>query len=627
MGITQFGTVLKYYSIIYPDELKKRIFSLINFTDVYNKIIIIDGNSVLFRLGSIIVLDEIKRNPTITLLETYCEVLNKFYAFISILKSQKNFVIVVVDKNKLDENQSKEIIMKCLIKESVGIKDNIESELENITLENKDEQKNLDDIKAKIKLLPKNSLKGLYYDENGVDRVFNAKSSTNVKRTMARQDLASKKGIAFCVKKELLTLLETTIQLVDVPLYYGYVEADPVIANLGKKLSSGELFEDFGISDSLKEHSSENVYIITEDTDLMIYDIGTSKILRKSSVYGRLKESSKYELLDISLFWKEFGMLSEGNINTDLLYRISVFLGCDYFDGVPKVGPKTLFKYFASNYSEFDIYVKLLHTNSSEAILKIFETLIKKYVKNKNISSEDKQLLFKNFKDNFDTPERKKKFSVLDTNYINSELNKDKELKKQYLKDAKDIITSICIHLTEQLESFNKTIKIEKSDKKELPKDEFIKSFTKSISNKFMTTPTKTKLYLKDKTYSKKIIPLSYIETDKFAKEILGGLFNDYTTALVTLTQFYNLENVTFNYNALTRHKYLLEEICDNCDKILEKCEKNPKTHMNIDLISSIKNGEETEKSLKEKMEKFIDENEYYEESDDEADECEDDEN
>ena len=152
--------------------------------------------------------------------------------------------------------------------------------------------------------------------------VLQAKTETRQQRIDARgeREEATKKE-QFHVTRSLVDIIEMLCRKLNIPSFRPLVEADWLLASLAKT-----------------ESELNPTYIITEDTDLLVYDIGKAKVLRRFSLTGMPKHHGlTYQAVDQGRIWNEVGLTS----NAHRAY-LAAILGCDYYDGVSKLGPKSV---------------------------------------------------------------------------------------------------------------------------------------------------------------------------------------------------------------------------------------------------------------------------------------------
>jgi 5'-3' exonuclease len=157
--------------------------------------------------------------------------------------------------------------------------------------------------------------------------ILEAKTETRLaRRTKSKEQETVTGEVQFKVTDELVDLIDTVCKLQSVETHFPLVEADWRMAYLAKSLSS-----------------DAPVYILTDDTDLLLYDIGKAKVIRaysmsrKERLYG-----CHYEVVDPAIAWKALGMEE-----MDRRAHLGAILGCDYFPGVPKIGPKSVIHLFS----------------------------------------------------------------------------------------------------------------------------------------------------------------------------------------------------------------------------------------------------------------------------------------
>lgn len=174
--------------------------------------------------------------------------------------------------------------------------------------------------------------------------ILQAKTETKIERRAKRVDREQTTGeIQFKVTDGLVSIVDSVCQFKSVEAHFPLVEADWRIACIAKKLSA-----------------SHPTYILTEDTDLLLYDIGSAKVLRTFSLEEKVKAEAEeqkkkpdgqrkswhlkpfvYEMVDPRVAWEAIGMESV----TRRAYMGAV-LGCDYFRGVTRIGPKSVIHLF-----------------------------------------------------------------------------------------------------------------------------------------------------------------------------------------------------------------------------------------------------------------------------------------
>lgn len=152
--------------------------------------------------------------------------------------------------------------------------------------------------------------------------VLQAKTETRQKRIEDRdQRKSSTHKEQFHVTGGLVNIIELGCDLLGIPALRPLVEADWLLASLAKVES---------------EHAP--TYIVTEDTDLLVYDIGKAKVLRRFSLTGGLKhKGQEYQMVDQRRLWQEMHLTDQ----RQKAYLASM-LGCDYYDGVNRLGPKSV---------------------------------------------------------------------------------------------------------------------------------------------------------------------------------------------------------------------------------------------------------------------------------------------
>lgn len=156
--------------------------------------------------------------------------------------------------------------------------------------------------------------------------IMQAKNETRGARRDARnaRKVATKQE-QFFVSNGLADAVELVCTILGIATFRPMVEADWLMASLAKIES--------------KYHPT---YIITEDTDLLLYDIGSAKVLRHYTINGQPKLSgSEYQCIDQALIWRTLRL-------TDPRKRayLAAILGCDYYDGVRMIGPKSVMHVF-----------------------------------------------------------------------------------------------------------------------------------------------------------------------------------------------------------------------------------------------------------------------------------------
>jgi 5'-3' exonuclease len=155
-----------------------------------------------------------------------------------------------------------------------------------------------------------------------VATILQAKTETRLGRIETRGRIEESSGrIQFRVTNELVSAIEHACKILDVETYHPLVEADWLLACIANI-----------------ESSRGPTYIISEDTDLLIYDIGAAKVLRRFSLSGGDKRrGNEYQVVDPAVIWEELNLL-------DLNRRayLAAILGCDYFEGVYRLGAKAV---------------------------------------------------------------------------------------------------------------------------------------------------------------------------------------------------------------------------------------------------------------------------------------------
>jgi len=158
--------------------------------------------------------------------------------------------------------------------------------------------------------------------EVDVALVLQAKTETRLGRIRTREEAEAASGRSqFRVTNELVEVVEKACQILSIQTFRPLIEADWLLATVAKA-----------------ESARNPTYIITDDTDLLIYDIGSAKLLRRFSLDGGGKhKGTAYQMVDPSVAWKLLSL-------TEFERRayLAAILGCDYFDGVFRIGPKAV---------------------------------------------------------------------------------------------------------------------------------------------------------------------------------------------------------------------------------------------------------------------------------------------
>ena len=159
---------------------------------------------------------------------------------------------------------------------------------------------------------------------NGLDAaiILQAKTETREKRIQTRRAIeADTKKDQFRVSDGLADVIQSICRYFGVECYRPLVEADWLLAHVARE-----------------ESKKGDTYIMTEDSDLLIYDVGEAKMLRRNTVSGegRLK-GIMYQVIDPIVLWRSLGLPDERS-----RILLAVILGCDYFDGIYMIGPSTV---------------------------------------------------------------------------------------------------------------------------------------------------------------------------------------------------------------------------------------------------------------------------------------------
>jgi 5'-3' exonuclease len=272
MGIQGLTDLLKSVYAALPTELAKEIIRDIDIKELNGATIIIDFSMIAFQYGAGI-------RGELTAMNSGC--ITGFLSLLRRLRSLGNKVLVVFDQsiestNAYDEGlQILEELQKSEVQEAKGI---------------------------------------------DFATVLQAKTDTRQKRIEERDFRAeTTQTEQFHVTYGLVDIIELTCDLLDIPSFRPLVEADWLLASLAKL-----------------ESQCGPTYIITEDTDLLVYDIGEAKVLRRFSLTGGPKHrGGEYQVVDQRRLWEAMQM-------TDPHHKayLASILGCDYYDGVNRLGSK-----------------------------------------------------------------------------------------------------------------------------------------------------------------------------------------------------------------------------------------------------------------------------------------------
>lgn len=162
-----------------------------------------------------------------------------------------------------------------------------------------------------------------WFDIRGVDAatLLQAKTGTRASRIGTRAAAEERTHVVqFSVQRSLVSAVHDLCAYFDVQTVFPITEADWAIAALAKERSA-----------------LGPTYILSIDSDMFTYDVGSAKLLRSVSlVPGRRLRGSDLEMIDPIALWDELGL-------SDIESRamLAATLGCDYYIGVNKLGPKT----------------------------------------------------------------------------------------------------------------------------------------------------------------------------------------------------------------------------------------------------------------------------------------------
>jgi hypothetical protein len=336
MGIKQFNPYLKEVIKELPKDVREKIFKIANITTIKDSTIILDANALLVRYGSVYPLE-------VKLLEE----LSKFIQRID----PSNKIIVVSDSTQdIDEI----LYLETRIRE-------FEKRYKHLTLK---------EIDIETQLISKT-------------KVLNAKEKEHDIRRKARLAHEEKHGEKlFSVTQSVSENFKLCCEALNIQHHKCVIEADALMAGI-----------------ALRESKDRPTYMVSEDSDMFVYNIGSAHILRRCAI-GTITEDGKelliksklkghtsnFEDVDVDLLWKSISITDQ-----NLKFRIPLLMKCDYFKDISLVGPKTLNKHIFVNW----INAKDGLRSNPTRILK----LIKWKKSGKEITKELEKMFHKSFID------------------------------------------------------------------------------------------------------------------------------------------------------------------------------------------------------------------------------------
>ena len=150
--------------------------------------------------------------------------------------------------------------------------------------------------------------------------LLQAKTETREERIETRNATEEKTGkVSFSIHSPLIIAIKDLCDYLGIRAVFPLVEADWAIAALAKEYSK-----------------TRKTYVLSIDSDMLTYDLGSSELLRSVSLIGTKLRGDNLELIHPVALWSLLGL-----IDTESRAYLAAMLGCDYTKGVVKLGPKT----------------------------------------------------------------------------------------------------------------------------------------------------------------------------------------------------------------------------------------------------------------------------------------------
>ena len=390
MGIKRFTDFVKVIASTVSAEVLQEIFKYVELSDIKNSVIILDCNAILFRYGSVKSV-EIKASQNRLAIK-------RMGKMISSLVNSGNKVIVVTDMKDPETTIRKEIApsIKSFKQRYKHLK--TKPIAEKVVAEVEAEAGEAGEAVAEAEAGEAGEAAEAVVLERETEEVIGAKLETEKTRVEARSATQARTGVTpFSPTQGLIRVIEALCCEHGVDFYRCGMEADGLMAAIAhdaivtieaekaelsqaeeaaaeaeKEVAKAEealegidesgdlevletelenarteLAERVSEADEIKNSIAstyDEVYLMSEDSDMWVYDLGNTRILRTCSVQGRLK-GGRFESADVQGFWKLINDPPQ-----DIKYRIPLFMKCDYFESIKLIGPKKLLKVFTYNY-------------------------------------------------------------------------------------------------------------------------------------------------------------------------------------------------------------------------------------------------------------------------------------
>jgi len=346
MGITGFPEFVKDTARAMPETKKDQIFRTLTLSDIASSVVILDCNAVIIRYGSASSVElEMLKNAN---------VVRGFMKLFDELSGRGNRIIVVTDM-KQDLN-------------TTGIEKYIKLSITSF----KKQYKHLDTSVSKVTSAI--NIDASSYDEVATTAVLQAKQETQAKRREVAKQIEEKgEKHPYFASTMIIQTIEALCIERNIEFYKCALEADGLMASIACDISHARRAAEAALADTktslnntqdetemaelaemiqtleqdVQSIPQQQVYIMSEDSDMWIYDLGGAHILRKCSINGRIK-GNIYEDVDIDRFWKILG-----NPSDEVKFRIPLLMKCDYFTAMKLIGPKRLLRIITYNWEDY----------------------------------------------------------------------------------------------------------------------------------------------------------------------------------------------------------------------------------------------------------------------------------
>jgi 5'-3' exonuclease len=322
MGITGFSDFAKLFKERLTDEAIDQIWKDINLYELKNAHIVIDGNALLIRYGSVFKTDDIRERNGLTL--------SAILAVLRRLIDNGCTLCMVTDIRQIVPPNEFSQAIDRRIKNFRAVNGHL-FELGHTI----DKHSVVGEDESLLSNKPS-------ITEN---TVVNAKAKERSERLEQQKKYNEENAVPLMrVTNDLIDLLELCCSAMNISFHRCVIEADGLMAGIAERWS----------------RQKKDVYLIVEDTDLFAYKLGNTKILRKNSIHGRLS-GSLYERVDVQKFWETLG------INSPMVrYRIPLLMKCDYFKAIKGIGPVRIMSKLTINCDGFPKPKKLADGSREE---------------------------------------------------------------------------------------------------------------------------------------------------------------------------------------------------------------------------------------------------------------------